>query len=183
MKIYIFLAVLLILVAGCSQKQENETISKITGIQELVLSEQEVQQLGMTSDKDCEIETYETSPSSTLAQYGVCFYTMTNDDTEVVIEYKKFTNQNDLNGAYQYESSHLRSSEGILEENTYGDQSKFYVNNENDYGAEFNPPGVFFYSLYFTKDEFLVHVTTKGMNEETKEDVANIGAVILTKYE
>lgn len=181
MKLYI-LMIILVFIAGCSQAPESETITKTQGIKELVLSEQEIQQLGLVSTDDCNIEEYQTSESSPLGQYAICFYTITKDDTELVIEFKKFSNLKDLNGAYQYESSHLRSSEGILEENTYGDQSKLYVNNENDYEAEFNPPGVYFYTLYFTKDEYLVHITTKGTNEETRDDIENIGRVILAKF-
>lgn len=183
MKIQIFITIILVVIAGCSQEKNDDKTVTVPRIQELLLSQQDLSELGMTTNgTDCIIEEFQTSEFSPLGVYGTCFYTITKDNTEVVIEYKKFSNKDDLNGAYQYESSHYRSVEGILEQDTYGDQSKFYVNNENDYGAEFNPPGVYFYTLYFTKDEFMVHVTTKGKKEETKEDIANIGRVILSKF-
>jgi hypothetical protein len=105
------------------------------------------------------------------------------NDTGVVIELKKYTNSGDLNGSYQYESLHLRSIEGLISENDYGDQSRFYVNNENDYGAEYNDPNMYYYALYISKNEYLIYVTSKGTSVEAKEYVAKIGRRILSKFE
>ncbi len=203
MKLAIILAILVILIGGCSTVQESPTVPiinttpKISGTQELVLNEQDLQQLGMTrggseelhqlgwlsNGSDCKAEEYPTSESSPLAQYSLCSYIITSlNDTEVVIELKKFTNLEDLNGSYQYESQHLRSIEGLISENDYGDQSRFYVNNENDYGAQYNDPNVYYYALYISKDEYLIHITSKGRSKDAKESIADIGRRIMSKF-
>jgi len=192
---------LAVLLVGCTTTEEGPTVpidSSVVDVSTLLLAPQDIAEirltpggeaqtlevLGLTSDNQyCKTENYETSESSPLAQLATCSYTIDGmADTSVIIEMKRFTNSNDLTGTYQYESLHLRGAKGLLAENTFGDQSRFSVNSDDDYGAEFNPPGVSFYSLYFTKDSYLVHVTTKG-SADAKEDVASIGRRILAKFE
>jgi len=199
MKLAIILAILLILIGGCSTVQDSpsgptiKTTHTISGNQELVLNEQDLQQLGMTGDglqqlgmtsngTDCQTEEYQTDEYSPLAQYSICSYTINSlNDTEVVIELKKFANLEDLNGTYQYESLHLRSIEGLISENDYGDQSRFYLNNENDYGGQYNDPTVYYYHLWIGKNEYLIHITSKG-SKEAEEYIAKIGRQILSKF-
>lgn len=159
------------------------TSPTISGNHELVLNEQDLQQLGMAiSEAGCLTEEYPTSEYSPLAQYSFCNYTINSlNDTEVVLELKKYTNLNDLNGSYQYESQHLRSVNGLINENDYGDQSRFYVNNENDYGAEYNDPNIYYYALYITKNEYLIHITSKG-SKEAQDYIAKIGQQIMSKF-
>ncbi|HLG24098.1 MAG TPA: hypothetical protein VI564_04175 [Candidatus Nanoarchaeia archaeon] len=198
-KLAVILAILFLFIGGCTKVQDKKPSLKISGVQELLLNEQDLEQLEMSGDFDnkdleqlgivfngtpCKTEEYPTDESSSLLQYSICSYVIDRlNDTGVILEFKKFTNLHDLNGSYQYESSHLRSSEGLISENDYGDQSRFYVNNENDYGAEFNPPGIYYYTLYFSKDDYLIHVTSKGSSEEAKDSIAKIGRKILSKFE
>lgn len=189
------------LLVGCTTNTEGPTApadDSVADVRTLLLTAQDLQEIGLTPGGEaqtlevigltsengyCKTEDYETGEFSPLAQLSTCSYTINGlADTSLIIEMKRFTNTNDLTGAYQYESSHLRGAKGLLEENTYGDQSRFSVNSDDDYGAEFNPPGVSFYSLYFTKDAYLVHVTTKG-SADAKDDVAAIGKRILEKFE
>src|SRR3989344_5081746 len=161
MKALFVILVLFVFIEGCTRVQDLPTISETS---ELILNVQDLKQLGMTGD--CKTEGYETDEYSSLAQYSFCSYNITSlNDTEVIIELKKFTNLNDLNGTYQYESLHYRSAEGLISKNDYGDQSRFYVNNENDYGGQYNDPNVYYYTLYITKDEYLIHITSKGSKE------------------
>jgi hypothetical protein len=60
--------------------------------------------------------------------------------------------------------------------------SRFRVNNENDYGGQFNPPGVYFYHLWIAKDLHLIHVTSKGV-EQDKTYIEKTGQKILEKLE
>jgi hypothetical protein len=161
-----------------------KTTHTISGTQELVLNEQDLQQLGMRSDDlkqlgmrsngtDCQTEEYQTNEYSPLAQYSICSYIINSlNDTEVVIQLEKFTNFEDLNGSYQYTSLHLRGFEGLISENDYGDLSRFYVNNEST---------VYYYHLWIVKNEYLIHITSKG-TEEAKEYIAEIGYRILSKF-
>jgi len=200
MKLIIMLSILLL--AGCSPVQETEPTSKTTPsisvIQELMLTEQDLLQLGMVSDNlaqltelgltttdgtDCHIEESQTDEYSSQAQSGICSYLISRlNYTEVIIQLQKFTNEAERNGSYQYNSLHFRSSEGLLGENEYGDMSRFYVNNENDYGAEFNEEDISYYSLFIAKDEFIIQVHSKG-SEEAKGHIANTGEMILSKFE
>lgn len=190
MKLAIILAILLISIGAYLIMQDKifgptiKTTNTIQGTQELTLSGPDLQQLGMRNGgTDCQTEEYTTNEYSPLAQYSFCNYTTNDlDDTEIVIELKKFTNQEDLNGTYQYESLHLRSAEGLLSENEYGDQSRFYVNNENDYGGNVNTePNVYYYHLWVCKDKYLIHITSKGSKEANKY-IANMGQLILSKF-
>jgi hypothetical protein len=104
------------------------------------------------------------------------------NDTSIIIELQKFADYEALNGTYQYDSLHYYSIQGLISENTFGDQSRFRLNNENDYGGQFNPPGVYFYHLWITKDLYLIHVTSSGTSQEAEGYVANIGRQILSKF-
>lgn len=205
MKQTILLAILLVFALGCTPVQDPSseptiaTTPELSGTEELILNEGELSWLGMVGDNlaqlsqlgisadngsDCKTEEYQTDEFSPLAQYSICSYIIESlNDTEVIIELKKFTSQHDLNGSYQYESLHYRSSDGLLSENEFGDQSRFYVNSENDYGAEFNDPSVYYYTLYATKNDYLIHVTSKGTIKEAQDPIVKIGRQILSKFE
>jgi hypothetical protein len=188
----------MILIGGCST-DSGPTIITISGTQELVLNEQDLQQLGVTSDlneqdleqlgiisdgTNCHTEEgYTNIVDSSMGQYSICAYLIPSlSDTQVVIELQKFANYEALNGSYQYGSSHLYSVEGLISENDYGDMSRFRVNNENDYGGQFNEPGVYFYHLWICKDLYLIHITSKGRSKEAQEYIAKIGRRILSKF-
>ena len=100
----------------------------------------------------------------------------------VIIELQKFANYEALNGSYQYSSLHLYSVQGLISENDYGDQSRFRVNNVNDYGGEFNDPNVYYYHLWICKNEYLIHITSKG-DKEAETYITKIGQQILSKFE
>jgi uncharacterized protein YceK len=200
MKLAIILAILLILVGGCSTVQDSQikTTHTISGTQELVLNEQDLQQIGMTSDLNAQDlqqfgmsngtncltdENYTNIIDSSQGQYSICIYNIGNlNDTEVIIELQKFANYEALNGSYQYSSLHLYSVEGLISENDYGDQSRFRVNNVNDYGGEFNDPNVYYYHLWICKDKYLIHITSKGRSKEAVDYIAKIGQQILSKF-
>lgn len=174
---------LFLFIFGCTILEESSISNSYSNINSinLLLNETEIYYLGLEKNETiCNTEEYETSEFSPLKQESICFYS-TEDGTEIVIQIKKYTNYNDLNGTYQYTSSHLRSSQGIISENEFGDQSKFSSNHEDDYGAEFNEQGVYYYYLWFTKDLYLIHITSKG-SEDAKEYVKNIGNQILVKF-
>ena len=150
------------------------TTNTISGTKELVLNEQDLLQLEITSaGNECQTEEYQTDEYSPLAQYTFCTYAINSlNDTQVVIELKKFTNLEDRNGTYQYESLHLRGFQGLISENDYGDLSRFYVNNEST---------VYYYHLWIGKNEYLIHITSKG-TKEAGEYIAKIGQRILSKF-
>lgn len=179
MKLTIILAILLILIGGCSIK----TTHTISGIQDLALNEQDLQQLGMTGH-DCQTdEEYTNIVDSSLGQYSFCNYTINSlNDTEVIIELQKFANLEALNGSYQYDSSHLYSVEGLISENDYGDQSRFRVSNVNDYGGQYNDPNVYYYHLWICKDKYLIHITSNGRSKEAVDYIPKIGRQILLKF-
>jgi hypothetical protein len=209
MKQAIILAILLIFIAGCSKVQEPpvppinttptiNTTHTISGIQDLSLNEEDLEQLGMAPDRNeqdlqelgidngtnCRTdENYTNIVDSSQGQYGMCVYTISSlNDTQVIIELQKFTNYEALNGSYQYSSLHLFSVEGLISENDYGDQSRFRVNNVHDYGGEFNDPNVYYYHLWICKNEYLIHITSKGRNKEAVDHIAKIGRLILSKF-
>ena len=181
MKPAIIIAIVLIIALGFLIAQ-NSMVKKntILGTRELILNEQDLQDLGMKKNEDCRTEE-QTSYSSNLVQYSFCNYTIKAHNSEVILELKKFTNLEDLKNTYQYDSSHLYSAEGLISENTYGDLSRFRVNNENDYGGQFNKPGVYYYHLWICRDLYLIHITSKGI-EEDKEYIESIGQRILLKF-
>jgi hypothetical protein len=219
MKAALILSILLLLIAGCSTVQnptpepsittdntisaitntESDTTGKISGTQELILTDEELKQLAITSDStEQDRQLYEMSDGSncrtdkdytnivdtTSGEYSICLYNIPNlNNTQVVIELQKFANYEALNGSYQYSSLHLYSVQGLLSENDFGDQSRFRVNNVNDYGGEFNDPNIYFYHLWICKDLYLIHITSKGTSNEAKEYVARIGRLLLSKFE
>jgi hypothetical protein len=185
MKLAIILAILLILIGGWLIVQVLPSGPTISGTQNMVLNEQDLQQLGMTSaGTDCYTdEEYSNIVDSSLGQYSFCNYTINSlNDTWVVIELQKFANYEALNGTYLYDSSHLFGAKGLISENTYGDQSRFRVNSEDDYGAEFNEPGVYYYHLWICKNLYLIHITSSGRSKEADEYIAKIGRQILSKF-
>ncbi len=204
MKLAIILAILLILIGGCSTVQDLplgptiKTTNTISGTQELVLNEQDLQQLGMTSDlneqdlqqlgvtgngTNCQTdEEYTNIVDSSLGQYSLCIYNINRlNDTQVIIELQKFANLEALDGSYQYSSQHLYSIEGLISENDYGDQSRFRVSNVNDYGGQYNDPNVYYYHLWIVKNEYLIHVTSNRA-KDAKDYIARIGQLILSKF-
>lgn len=167
-----------ILLFGCPQG----TTHTISGIQELVLNEQDLQQLGMTRAGDCQTED-QTSINSLPVRYSMCNYTINSlNDTQVVIVLQSFTNFEDLNNSYQYDSLHLYSVQGLISENDFGDQSRFRVNNVNDYMGQLDEPGVYYYHLWICKDVYLIHITSSGRSKDAQEYVAKIGRRILSKF-
>ena len=198
MKLAIILAILLILIGGCSTAPTIKTTHTISGTQDLVLNEQDLQQLGMTSDlneqdlqqlgvtgngTNCQTdEEYTNIVDSSLGQYSLCIYNINSlNDTQVIIELQKFENSEALDGSYQYGSSHLYSVEGLISENDYGDKSRFRVSNVNDYGGQYNDPNVYYYHLWICKNEYLIHITSNRA-KEAKEHIAKIGQTILSKF-
>ncbi len=192
--------ILLMLLGGCTSDTVNPADTKpaateISENQALILTEQDLQQLGMAKDPDnsdlvqlgiigngtnCQAEE-QTSFDSSMVEYTICSYIIPSlNSTQIIIELRKFASPGALNDTYQYDSSHLYSAEGLISENDFGDQSRFRINNENDYGGQYNPQGVYFYHLWFTRNEFLVHITSKG-SEEAKDSIAEIGHQILSK--
>lgn len=192
-------AILLILMAGCSQTGAVKTGPNISGTQDLILDEQDLQQLGMASNTnetylqllgitgngtDCRTDNeYSNIVDSSIGQYSICSYIITGlQDTDVVIEFQRFADYEALNGSYQYSSLHYYSVEGLISENDFGDQSRFRVNNVNDYGGQFNDPDVFYYHIWFTKGLYMIHITSGGRSKEAKEYIPQIGRKILSKF-
>jgi hypothetical protein len=171
------LMMVVIILAGCVQEpigEQPNAIPKDTTTRDLQLTEEEVTGLGMTTN-GCTFDRYD--PDSPIIENNFCNYS--RDDTTVYVIIKKFTNLEDLNGSYQYDSYHLFGADGLISENTYGDQSRFRVNSEDDYGAEHDSE-VYYYHLWIVKDLYLVHITSSGA-ERDKELVAGIGERILSR--
>ena len=170
---------IVILIVGYSTLQNEDSIRKLSRTSDLILNEQDLMELGMR--EDCKTEEYNTSEKMVISQYSFCNYTIDDLNTEIIIELSKYTNFKDLNSSYQYNSLHLRSSEGLISENNYGDQSRFYVNHESDYGGQFNELDIYYYHLWIVKDSYLIHITSKG-SKEAKEYIKEIGLKILGKF-
>lgn len=195
MKLPIILAILVILIAGCAKEP---TTSAISGTSQLIPNETELSQLGLAPDlnetnlqqmgiangTNCWTDNaYSNIVDSSTGQYSICSYVIPSLNTSLIIQLQKFDNLEALNGSYQYDSSHYYSAEGLLSENTFGDQSRFRVNSEKDYGGEFNPPGVYFYHLWICKDLYLIHITTSGTSEDAKGYIEKMAQQILAKFE
>lgn len=195
-------AVILIIILGClilKNQLSGPEIKKsaISGIQELALNEQDISQLGIAKDfneqtlqqlgiegnnTNCKTEDYSNIIDSSIGQHSLCIYNISGlNNTQVIVELQKFANYESLNGSYQYDSSHLYSIKGLISENTYGDQSRFRVNNVNDYGGQYNDPNVFYYHLWITKDLYLLHITSGGA-KEAEDYIPKIGQLILSKF-
>ena len=187
MKPAVILAIIIILIGGFLIVQDLPSLpttntTHTTSAARYLLNEQDLRQLGMSGN--CTTEEYQTSASSPLVQYSFCSYNISSmAGTELVIELKKFTNFEDLNGTYQYNSLHMFSAQGLISQNTLGDQSRFRVNNENDYGGNLTPPGVYYYHLWITKNLHLIHVTSGGNNKDAGEHVTRAGQMMLSKLE
>lgn len=187
---------------GCAMPQDEPSQDgsvqpAVSGTQDLLLDEQDLQELGLEGHRNnsdladigitfnetaCRTEGYETHERAPLAQYSICSYTIDGlEDTEVIIELKRFTDIHDLNGSYQYDSSHHFSAEGLISDDEYGDQSRFRVNSEQDYGGQRNDPDVYYYHLWITKDLYLIHITSSG-SEEARDSIEDIGQRILSKF-
>lgn len=196
MKKYINHGILLFFIfalASCSDVNEES----ILNTEELILNNNDIQEIGLIpypqnpdlenldislGEDGCRTEIYETNRSS-LAQDTFCSYKIDElNGTDIIIEIKKFTNLKDLNGSYQYSSSHLQSSKGIISENEFGDQSIFRVNHEDDYMGNLNEEDVYYYHLWIAKDFYLIHVTSGG-SEDAKEYISEIGKTILSKFD
>lgn len=198
MKLVMILAILLVLIGGCSTVKDGAT-SAISGTQELVLNEQDIQQIGMSKEvnesdrqlfelgngSNCRTDdNYSNIVDSSQGQYSICVYSIPSlNNTQVIIELQKFANLEALNGSYQYSSLHLYSIEGLISENDYGDQSRFRVNNVNDYGGQYNDPNIFYYHLWICKDEYLIHITSGGTSKDADKYISKIGRQILSKFE
>ncbi len=181
MKLAIIFGILLIIIGGCYVQQELPE-SKISGTQDLVLTEQDLQELGMTAESECQTEE-QTSYDLSDVEYTFCSYTIDSlIDTKVIIELKKFSNYESLNDSYLYDSSHLFGAKGLISENTFGEQSRFRVNSKDDYEAEFNDPNIYYYHLWITKYLYLIHITSSGRSEEAKGYIIKIGQQILSKF-
>lgn len=195
---------LLIFIGGCSKVQESQleptpnASNNISGTLALILSEKEISQLGMTSEineqdlvqlglnngTNCRTdEDYTNVVDSSRGAYTLCVYNIKSlNNTQLIIELTKFTNYEALNGSYGYSSSHLFGAKGLISENDFGDQSRFHVSDPSDYGGEFNKPNEYYYNLYFTKELYLIHITS-GKDKEAKDYILKIGRKILSKFE
>jgi hypothetical protein len=198
----IILAVLILLVVGCATVQNpplvptSNTTSAISGNQDLLLSEQDLEQLGMSpylnnpdleqagitfNGTPCNTGVYETSEYSPLMEESLCSYIINSlSNTSIFIQLSRYTTLEALNGSYQYGSSHLYSAEGLISENDYGDQSRFRVSDEHDYGGEFNDPNITYYHLWICKDTYMIHITSKG-SKDAKEYIEKTGRLFLSK--
>jgi hypothetical protein len=186
----LIILIIAVIVAGGIWYSQNQSTkyafptSTISGTQELLLNEQDLQQLGMTGNGCQTEEGYTNIVDSSLGQYSFCSYIIPRlNDTEVVIQLEKFANLDALDGSYQYSSQHLYSVDGLISENDYGDKSRFRVNNVNDYGGQYNDPNVYYYHLWICKNEYLIHITSSGRSKEAVDDIAKIGKQILSKFE
>ena len=186
-KYMISLFILLLLIGVCIlvryvSKESTPPESAISGTQDLLLNTQDLQQLGMTGHGCQTEENYTNIVDSSLGQYSFCNYTINSlNDTWVVIELQKFANYEALNGSYQYGSLHLYSIQGLISENDYGDQSRFRVNNVNDYGGQYDEPNVYYYHLWICKNLYLIDISSNG-RKEAREYIPKIGLQILSKF-
>lgn len=175
MKLAIISAILVIIL-GCATLQDTlpalKTADTPSGAGNLLPNEQGIRQLGMISNgNNCQTEEYETN--SPLSQYSICNYIVDRlNDTQIVLELKKFTNSEDLMGTFQYESLHLRGFQGLISEDDYGDFSRFYVSNEST---------IYYYHLWIIKNEYLIHITSKG-SKEAGSYIEKTGRLILSKF-
>ncbi|MCB9359369.1 hypothetical protein H6503_05540 [Candidatus Woesearchaeota archaeon] len=172
--IAIMLLFLIILLVGCSENENTDVIlpdNNVNVSMSPIISYEELGELGL-ADNGCRTEQYKTGEFSTLSEYSFCNYTIESlDDTEVIIELKEFTDLENLNGSYQYESLHLRGYQGMISEDEYGDMSRFYVNNESD---------VYYYHLWIADKLQLIHVTSKG-SKDAEGIIVNIGNYLLAR--
>jgi hypothetical protein len=153
MKSILVLFSLLLLLVACTPVQLQPVLTP----QNITLTQEDLSQLALTNN-------------GTFCQEDVCYYYQ--DQTEVVLQLGKYDNFSDLNGSYQYNSLHLRGFQGLIEENTYGQLSRFYVNDEST---------TYYYHLWIVQDPFLIHITSKGV-EEDKALIEDIGSLMMGKF-
>lgn len=155
----------------------------VASVKDLQLTQSNLASLGLVADvAGCSFESQEMTEYSPRGEYSMCTYYLNNTNvSQFIIELSQFADYGNLNGSFQYNSGHLQGAKGIISLNTYGDQSRFSRNSDDDYGAEFNKDNISYFHLWFTKDLYLVHVTSKGVDAD-KEYVENIGKQILAKF-
>ena len=187
MKLNVVFSLFLIFFVGCTISSiehvgtplNQSDVQKGLEVKDLIFSEENLMELGLTG-YDCFNEEYETLDSPDT----YCFNNYTIDDlndTNVFIIFSKYDSFHDLNGSYQYESSHYFSVEGLISENAYGDLSRFRVSNVNDYGGKYNDPNIYVYHLWIVKDLYLIHITSRG-SIDAKEYIEESGNQILLKF-
>lgn len=174
--------------AGCQSVTQpvtpSDDTSKVTSVKDLQLTQSELTDLGLVGDTaGCSFESQEMSEYSTRGEYSMCtYYVGDKNGSQIITELSLLADYGNLNGSFQYNSGHLQGAKGIISLNTFGDQSRFSRNSYDDYGAEFNKDNTTYYHLWFTKDLYLVHVTSKGVVSD-KDYVESIGRQILSKFE
>ncbi len=161
MNSYVVFIGLIIFLIGCTNQP-------VTDISHLIPDEQELNSIKLSAE-GCQTESYETHERAPLKQYSICNFT--GQETNITTQIYKYTNFDDLNGSYQYKSLHLRGYQGLIEENSYGQLSRFYVNNEST---------TYYYHFWIVEDPFLVHVTSKG-SAQAKGYVEALGLKMLEK--
>lgn len=154
------LLVLIIILMGCMQVHE-QPYDPTMDTTKLMLRAQDWSDLGVSVDMHCDTESYNTSEYSPLGQSSVCQYFF--DDASVVITANRYITVENAVGTYQYQSSHLRSANTTISENTYGDMSVFYVFREPDY---------VYHHVWFVKGVHLVHITSNGTDARLVEQLA-----------
>ncbi|MCX8179005.1 MAG: hypothetical protein N3D75_04225 [Candidatus Aenigmarchaeota archaeon] len=148
---------------------------------ELKIDDIEMENIGFSVANEC-VKEYYNQRQSSIKQYIYCNYTVNSlSDTWIFLEIKKFQNKNDLYNAYEYDSQHLFAADGIISENTYGDKSRFRINSKNDYGAEFVDPNISYYHLWICKNNYLIHITSKG-SKQANEYIERMADLILSKF-
>jgi hypothetical protein len=135
-------------------------------IEDVVLSDIDLVDLSLYVLDDCVFENFNASSNSPLIASSFCSYFSFDESSEVIISISKYSNFDDLFGSYQYQSSHLRSVEGLISEDFFGDFSKFYVNVEEDYMGYLNDVDIYYYHLWIVSGDFLIHITSKSYLEE-----------------
>jgi hypothetical protein len=162
-----------LLLVGCTQHIIPTNNNNNITIQDMILNQEELLQLGIqTNEPECKVEHYETSELSPLAEYAMCNYTIIKRNaTQIIVQLQTFSNFNDLNGSYQYNSLHLRGFQGLINENEYGNLSRFYVNNESN---------TYYYHFWIVSEPHLIHVTSKGIQDD-KDYVKNITLKLVSK--
>lgn len=201
MKQYLSVVLILILITGCQTMQESGPA--ISGIQDLMLNEQDLQELGLTANPGglpnwteyypqgtdffaltngthCELK--ESLESSDYTNYRNCAYRSSNTSFSIIV--KRYSSGEDLNFSYGYDSTHYQGAAGIISVNEYGDRSLLRVNDPGDFTYQFVPfdPNIFHYNFYISKDLYLIRVYSEGEDKDAVESVKKIGEKIISKF-
>jgi hypothetical protein len=201
-RLVLFTAAAILVLTACTTTQPatptNET-EMVRGTSDLLLTDEDRSDLGITYNtnttelRELRIPTNTTTTCKTQQTYAknqtvehgahsICAYTIPAlNNTDIVIQLQKFKDKTALNGSYQYDSSHLFSSDGLISRNELGDQSTFRVSTEDDYGGEHNNDTMHYYHLWITKDHYLLHITSSGTVNATTE-ITRVGERILSKF-